>query len=127
MVKEYQICLSDNCVGTATVETQGLYYVIRCRCVFNGPPQYRIIVENEATREDLGICVPTNGAFGLEKRIPIKRIGDGELIFSCVPKHNDVNTQFIPVLPEAPFSHIKMLKNACFAVRDGQVGILLKK
>ena len=58
-------------------------------------------------------------------RIPIKRLGEGELQFRAVPRHMEMQGQFIPVTPEEPFAYLSRLENAFMEIRSGKAGIVL--
>ena len=86
MAETYDITHESAPVGTARMEKQGLYYVFSCRCRLPKEGLYRIHAVNGETREDLGICIPMDGVFGMDKKVPQKRIGEGILTFELVPK-----------------------------------------
>ena len=86
MAETYDITYDGEPVGTARMEKQGLYYVFSCRCRLPEEGLYRIYAINGDAREDLGICIPMDGVFGMDKKIPQKRIGEGILTFELVPK-----------------------------------------
>ena len=81
MDKVYDILLGDEPVGCAQVKREGLYYSFCCSCKLSGDVLCKIIVICGERTEDLGICVPKGNGFGLEKKVPIKRLGDGTLRF----------------------------------------------
>ena len=41
----------------------------------------RLFVRCGSREENLGIVVPMDGGFGLDTRIPVKRLGEGEMEF----------------------------------------------
>ena len=125
MVGTYEIRRGNEAVGTATVEKQGLYYRICCRCKVSGEGMRRIVVTCGKQREDLGICVPVEGGFGLNKKIPCKRFGAGKPEFLLLPKYPGVQGKFVPVYPDEPFAYMTRLKSAFLEVRDGQSGIVI--
>ena len=86
MAETYDITHEGAPVGTARMEKQGLYYVFSCRCRLPEEGLYRIHAINGDGREDLGICIPVDGVFGMDKKVPQKRIGEGILTFELVPK-----------------------------------------
>ena len=83
---DYDIVYENRPVGTARMEKQGLYLLFSCRCRLPDDEMYRIHVKNGENREDLGICIPVDGGFGMDKRIPVKRLGEGTPVFELVPK-----------------------------------------
>lgn len=125
MVGEYEIRRGNETVGTARVEKQGLYYRICCRCKAGGEGMRRIVVSCGKQREDLGICVPVDGLFGVDRKIPCKRFGSGIPEFQLLPKYPDMQGKFVPVYPDEPFSYMTRLKDAYLQVRDGQPGIVI--
>ena len=86
MDETYDIVFEGVPVGTAQMQRQGLYCRFCCRCRLPDEGLYRIHAICGRTREDLGICVPMDGGFGMDKRIPAKRLGEGEMSFELVPK-----------------------------------------
>ena len=127
MVGVYEIKEGTNTVGKATVEQQGLYYKISCRCQLTGKGMHRLMVFCNEKQEDLGTLVPLDGAFGLEKRIPVKRLGDGKPEFLLMSKDSVQKERFIPVYPEEPFSYMSRLKDAYLERRNGQLGIVIRR
>lgn len=125
MRREYEIYMGSECVGTAYVTTEGLFYHIYCLCQLSGSVPCRITVTGDR-EADLGICVPLKDGFGIETRIPIKRVGNGELRFRVSPKHRANTESFIPLSADEPFRYIQRLKDAYLLRRYGQVGLSFK-
>ena len=84
MAETYDITFEAAPIGTARMEKQGLYYRFVCRCRLPEEGLYRIHVILGDKREDLGICVPVDGAFGMDKMISAKRLGEGTPAFELV-------------------------------------------
>ena len=153
MAESYDIIYNDRPVGTARMEKQGLYLFFSCRCTLPDEEMYRIHAISGDAREDLGICIPMDGAFGMDKKIPAKRLGDGRLTFELAPKdwkpreivpepepvpqmeeteeetvQNEFNEEvFVPVSEEEPFEHLDKLEDARMEMRDDQVGIVIQE
>lgn len=81
MLERFEIRQGERAVGWARVVKQGLYYHFSCRCRLTGEVMHRISVRCGDREEDLGVCVPMDGQFGLEKRVPCKRFPDGKMEF----------------------------------------------
>ena len=86
----------------------------------------------------MGICVPVDGMFGVDKKIPSKRLGSDNLSFVLLPKDapvqeeeiqeeepQDEDEMFIPVTEEEPFEFLDRLQNAHLAEQEGQTGIVI--
>ena len=82
----YEITYEGAPVGKAQIEKQGLYYHFSCRCRLPEEGFFRIHVINSDQRENLGICVPIDDVFGMDKRLPVARLGEGNLSFELLPK-----------------------------------------
>ena len=93
MADAYEIQYEGKTVGSVRMEKQGLYHCFHCRCTLPDEGMYRIHVVSGDNREDLGICIPAEGKFGMDKKIPSKRLGDGALAFQLLPK------DWLPVEP----------------------------
>ncbi len=120
----YDLILDSQKIGRAEVEKQGLYYCIDCRCTLPEDDMYRIRVSGGKT-EDLGTCVPMDGAFGLKTRIPVKHLGDEPFQFQIVGKHQK-ESLFCPIRAEEPFDYIPLLPGAKLAEEKGEIGIDLQ-
>lgn len=121
----YYVYFGKEQVGGVQVVRQGLYYRFICRCNLNGGTICRLQVTCGDSRENLGIVVPMDGAFGLETKLPVKRLGEGKMEFLLLPKHEVLTEHFIPISPEEPFSYIARLKDTYLVKRNGQRGVLL--
>ena len=125
MVGTYEIRRGNDVVGTATVEKQGLYYRFCCRCKITGEGMRRIVITCGKQREDLGVCVPIDGDFGMDKKIPCKHFGAEKPEFLLLPKYPDAQGKFVPVYPDEPFAYMSRLKDAFLEVREGLPGVLI--
>ena len=70
--------------------------------------------------------VPMGDAFGLDKRIPVKRLGEGEMTFHLSARQDYMQGKFIPIYPEEPFAYITRLKTAFLVRQNGQVGMIVE-
>lgn len=125
MVGRYEIRQGDRRTGTVTVEKQGLYYHVSCRCQLSGEVMHRLVAVSDAGQTDLGVCVPMEGGFGVEKRIPCKRMEGKNVQFQLLPKHERMQGRFVPIYPEEPFAYMAKLKDAFLDVRNGQPGLVI--
>ena len=126
MEGNYGVHLGNRPVGKVSVCRQGLYYRFSCRCQLTEGIVCRLRVSCGDRQENLGILVPMDGGFGLETRLPVKRLGEGVPDFTLVPKHESGSVTFVPVYPEEPFAYISRLKKGYLARKDGKLGIVLE-
>lgn len=123
----YPIDLGGETIGQAVVTRDKLYLCISCRCRLSGEVIYKVIARCGDHQEDLGILAPQNGAFCLQRRLPVKRLAGGSLSFSAVPRHPKLEGNFVPLSPETPFSYLTKLENAYLARQNGQIGIVIRE
>lgn len=121
----YPVFFGSQQVGKVQVQKQGLYYRFFCRCKLTGDVVCRLMACCGGLQESLGVVVPVEDGFGLEKSVPVKRLGQGPAEFRLVPRHETAVGIFVPLSPEEPFAYIKNLKNAYFERRYGQAGIVI--
>lgn len=114
---------SGRMIGSTSVEQEGLYYRIRCVFFPEKEGLYRVVMHCGGTEFDLGIGVPGEKGFELIKRIPAKRIPEGEYRFSVFPEGKGAGTYFVPVLSLEPFPEISRLRHGKFVMEGGVPGI----
>lgn len=125
MEGNYAVTFGQATVGKVQVQKQGLYYRFICRCQISGDVVCRLAVRCGGKQESLGIVVPVGDGFGLDTKIPAKRLGEGEPEFLLVPRHELAMGTFVPICPEEPFAYIARLKDAYFERRYGQAGVVI--
>lgn len=125
MEGNYGVYFGNQLAGKVQVMRQGLYYRFICRCKLTGDVVCRLNVCCGKNQESLGVVVPENDGFGLDTKLPIKKIGEGKMDFFLIPKHEISQGNFVPIYPEEPFSYIARLKDAYLARKDGQVGVII--
>ena len=127
MERSFSVTDRGKPVGKVLVQRHGLYYHFSCRCSLSGDIMYRLLVTCGNHQEDLGILVPKEESFVLHTRIPVKRIGEGDMAFTLVTKHEAPSGTFVPICPEEPFTYLARLKQSFLVQRDGQPGIFIQK
>ena len=127
MEQSYAVAVNGMPVGKVLVQRQGLYYHITCKCQLKGDTFYRLVVTSGNTSVNLGIVVPTGDGFACNTKLPVKKIGEGELVFTLCAKQKESPGTFIPITPEEPFAYISRLKDSFLTLQDGQPGIHVNK
>ena len=125
MEQTYPVTHNGKHTGKVLIQRQGLYYLFRCSCCLTEKGIYRLWVTCGQHQESLGILVPKDESFILDTKIPIKRIGEGNMSFFVVPKDQVSTATFVPISPEEPFAYISRLKESFLAIRDKQPGIYI--
>lgn len=125
--KIYEVYRGEAPVGTACVTREGLYYRIQIQCDLPGDLMHKVLVRCNGTQEDLGILVPMSGQYGLTMRIPVKRLGTGELGFRVMPRHKPFHGHLVPLSPEEPFAYLHRLKDAFLVKQNGEIGLIFKQ
>ena len=128
----YTVRFGNQDVGKVQVSREGLYYRFFCRCRISGDVVCRLAVVCGEKEEILGVVVPVEEGFGLEKKLPAKRLGEGTMEFFLITKgsapirETRQEGKFVPIYPEEPFAYIAQLKQAFFVRQNGQAGLLIK-
>ncbi len=123
---EYPIYLGEEEIGFAKVSKEGLYYRIQCTSHLTSGEPIRITAEAEHS-VDLGLCVPNGHHSGLEIRIPMKKLGEGNLHFYIRTQQEKAAEVWFLISPEEPFPYIAKLKYAYMVSRKGKRGIAFKE
>ena len=121
----YGVMFGGKQCGKVQVLRQGLYHRFICRCSLSGEVLCRLRVRCGEKEEELGLLVPSDGVFGLDRRIPAKRLGEGTPEFALYVRREAGDGRFVPIVPEEPFGYISRLKDAYLVRRNGQAGILI--
>ena len=124
---DYHVYIGKKAVGKVQVMRQGLYYRFICRCRIEDEGVKRLWVSCGDKRESLGVLIPMGDGFGLDTKLPVKRLGEGEMVFSVGQKIEKPEGRFVPISPEEPFAYIERLKDAFLVKKNGQVGVLLRE
>ena len=127
MERKFSVTVCGKHAGKVLVQRQGLYYRFTCRCNLAGDIIYRLMVTCGNVRENLGILVPKEESFVLDTKLPVKSIGEGDMSFTLIPKHEAYSGTFVPISPEEPFAYISRLKKSFLILRDGQPGIYINQ
>lgn len=124
--EKYDVRLNGKAVGQAQVRKEGLYYRFQCQCRLSGDV-CKLEVSCGGKRVSLGVLVPMGDGFGLETKLPVKRIGEGNMEFCIIPNRSVLTGKFVPIYPEEPFAYIEKLKNAHLARQNGQTGVIIQE
>lgn len=119
---EYEITLNGKPLGTATIETQGLYYRISCRCLLPDKKIHTIWIRWSDGSRKLGVCVPQGQYFCLDTKVPMKYF---PLTGLCFEIDYRAENEFFPIDARKPFIHIDKLQQSRFDVRDDRLGLII--
>lgn len=124
-MESYQVYCNDVTVGHVMLENAGLYYRVMCQCNPSEQSLYKLIAVCGSERVNIGICVPSGGGIGLDKKVPRKKFDLHKTRF-CLVSHSEKNTgNFIPLFPDKPFDWLEQLEASHFLIRDGIKGLLM--
>lgn len=124
-MQKMNVSLDGRVVGTVKIQKIGLYYQICCRCKLPAGKLYRLKAICERNTVDLGICVPLEDDFAVDKRIPVKYLNIGNITFHLIANGEESNDIFIPLETEKPFSNLQNIMDAKFERRDSVPGLLI--
>ncbi len=118
-MQTYPIKAGSEIVGEATVQKEGLYYHIFCRCQRKQRGICRILLRCKEKSADLGICVPDGGFYCTKRSVPIKKIGADKLEFYVI-SNVERQDKLIEICAEKPFASIDKLETAQLVQTDGK-------
>lgn len=124
-MKEYDVVFDGNAVGKVLVRCEGLYTRIQCTCRLPDDRFYRLLMICGEQTTDLGILVPEQSQFSVNKCIKSKYLADGAKLFKIVPASHDVSNSFIPVSSQMPFPYISALERAKLCRQADGFGIII--
>ncbi len=122
---DYLLTMGNRDVGKVQVISEGLYVRIVCHAELYGSVMYRLVAVCDGRRESIGILAPQNGGYGLDRKIPAKRMKTENLEFILIPSHERADGRFIPLHPEEPFEYLDRLKDAYMERQKDQVGVVI--
>lgn len=125
-MKYYEVKFENQVAGKVKIDKEGLYYRFSCECRLPQSGIYRLMAECTDGKMPLGILVFESGKFVLNTKVAIKRFGTCPIAFSVVADNADEKMKFVPLYPDAPFSHIANLDSARLVFRGGQIGITVQ-
>lgn len=125
-MKQYKIFLRDKAIGTACVETDGLYTRFLCKCSFPDAGIYRVVADFGPIQIDLGVCIPQGECSVTKAKIPSKRLNDQTPNFFAIPSLQ-ADFAFVEIDPENEFPYLRNLATAKFSVQEGKRGLLIHK
>lgn len=119
-MEEFTILYNSVPAGSATVDREGLYYCIDCRCR-EIKQICRIEVKGEKGTASLGTCVPIQGGMGLRTKVAINRLGK---IISFVQKRKEeADYLWIPLEQGLPLKSLSVIRKARLSCSKGQAGL----
>ncbi len=121
----YNVMYKNEIAGKAEVTVEGLYTYFHCVCTLPQTDIFRIRMTCDGRSVDLGVCVPFEGKYVVNKKISTKHAGAGEMAFEIVSSQNNSEKMFIRLDENKAFPCISKLKNATLSVSNETVGILI--
>ncbi len=119
-MESYHVTFNDENVGTVTVERQGLYFVISCRCR-RIAGVLRLVLQREKERVPIGVCIPEGSGMGICRRLPAKHLKDPPWHFFLA---EDKEENFVPLGGELSTDVLQNLYQARFCLQDGKPGLV---
>lgn len=122
-MKEYPVFLKEECVGNATVQQEGLFSRIICRCRIYADGFARLYVSDGNNIRDLGIMIPDADTFVVDTRISTMGMNEEKLSFWI--SNGKREELFIPIEPIEEFACLDKLRKARFENKNGVCGIVI--
>ena len=114
MEKSYPIFCDERNVGTANVRMAGLYMQISCMCRFSDQKIYKLYAQCAGRNFPLGIPIPNNGVFMLEKRIPAKCLQEADIRFIALCNNSASDENAYCVFQDKPFDQLADINESSY-------------
>lgn len=118
---EKEILYNNECVGTAQLLRNGLYYDINCCCKPRAQAKYRIVLCGQDKTIDLGTCLYDAPNYHISTRLPAKQLDD-TMQFLLICKES-IRAWFYPIVQGMPFEHIDLLPQSKLMNLGDVIGI----
>lgn len=127
MYRKLDVYLDHQVAGFGEITKQGLYYNFHCRCKLADNKVYRLTAVCGERTVDLGICVPYEDGFGVDKRVSIKTIGTDKIGMYLSTEQEKNDRTFVALNEEKPFEAMEYLMTAKFERRGDTAGLMITK
>ena len=121
-MKQYNVYRNEQAVGSVEMETQGLYYLIRCFCE-PCDDMVRLIDKCEKGDVAIGICGPAAWGYGIERKVPLKKLGSNGHTFRLENIHR-TKEAFFTIQQNGEFELPEDLEKCRFSLREGIAGLV---
>lgn len=121
-MKKYPIFFSEQQIGHAQIEKQGMFYKIRCFCNINNSQTNRIYIVCGSIKIDLGVCIPMEKGIGLTARMPSDQINIDSASFIMINTSQSKDELF-PVKEGVAFDQIHQLHRGRFKLINNEAYI----
>ena len=122
----WNVYFEDRPVGNCMTHREGLYIRFVCRCARISDSICRLLLRCGNGNVDLGVLIPVEGGYGLDRKLPVRNIPEGEPRF-CVKLQGEQSAKrFIQVRDGEKFVFLSGLADARFGKQDGKTGVFLK-
>ena len=126
MVNTYDVFLNGKEIGTASLEKEGLYWKINCRCNVPNDVPYEVLLR-AGEHINLGLLVKEETIYCLTRRIAMKRIGEAPLYFEARARNAKPPEVFQSIVSDAPFAYLEEIKGCKLEEKDCQVGLIIRQ
>lgn len=123
---QYDIFYNGRIVGEASVIEEGLYNHIHGVCGLPGKLLYRLYVECNNVKINLGTCIPDKGFYALDKRISRVTFTSDALKFYIIEGENEKSDTVIVDI-NSPVSYISKLPNSFLCIGDKEFIVAFHK
>jgi len=110
----YNVSYMEKIVGKVILSREGLYYKFQCQTQI---PGLRLFIKTNLGDFDLGICVPTEGGFGVCTKKPLKSIS-GEVQSFYFRSQKEKNHGHL-IKPNEPFALLHKLSEGHLFIENG--------
>ncbi len=127
MVGTYDVTLGNQVMGTVLVSSIGLYWKFVCKCDLCGEVMYDLYLIMDGCERKLGLLIPFGDSFGMETKVSVKQLGEGNPRFIIKVRHGKIANGMISVHINEPFRYLSALEKMYLGKLDGETGLLIRE
>lgn len=120
---EYLVRRDGKEIGSVAVETSGLYLKIWCQCYNLTAGFHRLHMIYQDKTIILGLLIPKNKEFVLDKTIPRKSAGFGTPEFVVISGERDLDNTIVRLQPGTPIEYLETIRSWKLCNSDGESSI----
>ena len=121
---EYCAYMDQRIVGSAWIEPEGLYWVIRCSCRDLSSGIFRLHMMFADKTIDLGVLIREEGYFKTKRKIPQKSTGVGEPVFFVIPAGESYSEWGMHISKDHPIENIEVIRSSRLLIRNDEMYII---
>ena len=108
-MEQFDVLYNDKCIGTVRVVEEGLYRRFLGKISLKEKRFYRLFILSDSSFVPVGLCMPVNDGYEIEKSLPARHLPKGKWNF-IITEGEITMKQYTPIEEDNPFPLIHRLQ-----------------